>query len=161
MCDNKQTGFTHTPKFGVTPKGGGFTLLELLLVVAMMGLIATFGMNLSSSFIWRTDLSQSEYLTVTILRRAQVLAQAQANDTDWGVHISGNQLTLFGGNTFSGRDTSIDEEYGLGSVTISSPVDVIYHKFSGEPYNNSTTINLATNQENATLTINEVGVVNY
>ncbi len=33
-------GFTRTPKFGVTPKGGGFTLLELLIVVAIIAILA-------------------------------------------------------------------------------------------------------------------------
>lgn len=28
-------GFTHTPKFGVTPKGGGFTLVETLVAVSI------------------------------------------------------------------------------------------------------------------------------
>ncbi len=34
-------GFTRTPKFGVTPKGGGFTLLELLVVVAIIGILSS------------------------------------------------------------------------------------------------------------------------
>ena len=38
----KKKGFTPTPKFGVTPQGGGgFTLIELLVVIAIIGLLAT------------------------------------------------------------------------------------------------------------------------
>lgn len=33
-------GFTRTPKFGVTPKGGGFTLIELMVVVGIIALLA-------------------------------------------------------------------------------------------------------------------------
>lgn len=34
-------GFTHTPKFGVTPKGGGFTLIELLVVISIIGMLSS------------------------------------------------------------------------------------------------------------------------
>jgi general secretion pathway protein G len=37
----KNKGFTHTPNFGVTPKGGGFTLIELLVVVAIISLLSS------------------------------------------------------------------------------------------------------------------------
>jgi len=42
---NLKSGFTHTPKIGVTPKGGGFTLVELLVVVAIIGLLASITMG--------------------------------------------------------------------------------------------------------------------
>ncbi len=32
-------GFTRTPKFGVTPKGDGFSLIELLIVVVIVGIL--------------------------------------------------------------------------------------------------------------------------
>ena len=37
MCKNKKLnhGFTRTPKFDVTPKGGGFTLIETLVAVSI------------------------------------------------------------------------------------------------------------------------------
>ena len=41
MFQKNKKGFTHTPKFGVTPKGGGFTLIELLVVVAIISLLAS------------------------------------------------------------------------------------------------------------------------
>ena len=41
MSRKNKKGFTHTPKFGVTPKGGGFTLIELLVVVAIISLLSS------------------------------------------------------------------------------------------------------------------------
>jgi len=39
------TGFTRTPKFGVTPKGGGFTLIETMISVALFIVIVMAGMT--------------------------------------------------------------------------------------------------------------------
>ena len=139
----------------------GFTLLELLLVVAMISVVTMFSVTLGSGFIWRTDLSQAQYLTVINLRHAQILARAQVDDSDWGVHIENNQLTVFKGNDFDTRDTESDEEYDLGSVTVGTEVDVIYHKFSGEPYDSILEIDLTTNNETASITVNSEGTVIY
>jgi prepilin-type N-terminal cleavage/methylation domain-containing protein len=143
-------------------KRRGFTLIELLLVVALIGLIALFSVRLGSDFIWRTDLGQAQFSTVTALRRAQSLAQAQMNDSDWGVHVENSQLFLFKGNNFENRDVESDEEYDLGSVVASAPVDVIYHKFSGQPYQNSSEIDLTIIGGNiASISVNEEGTVSY
>lgn len=139
----------------------GFTLLELMLVVAMIGLVAMFSVTVSSSFLWRTDLSFAQYTSVVGLRRAQVLARAQAYDSDWGVHITDNQMTIFKGNDFISRDALYDEEYDLGSVLVLVPVSVVYHKFSGKPYDNLSEINLITGQDTVAITVNSEGTINY
>ncbi len=139
----------------------GFTLLELMLVVAMIGLIAMFGASLGSGFLWRTDLSQAQYSTVVHLRYAQVLAHAAQDDSDWGVHIENNRLILFKGNDFETRDEESDEENDLGSVTVSDPIDVVYHKFSGIPYLSSSEITLTTNEETAVIQVNQEGTLTY
>lgn len=142
-------------------KQAGFTLLELMLVVAMMGLIAVFSITLGSGFLWRSDLSSAVSTTVASLRHAQALARAQAGDMDWGVHIGNNQLIVFQGNNFVSRDITKDEEYDLNSVTILVPINVIYHKFSGEPYSSSSEISLTTNKETTIINVNAEGTVSY
>jgi prepilin-type N-terminal cleavage/methylation domain-containing protein len=139
----------------------GFTLIELLLVVAMLGLVAIFSLSLSTNFLWRTDLNSALSSTVANLRYAQILAQTETDDTDWGVHLEDNQLILFQGNDFINRDILKDEEYDLGSVSVSTPVDVIYQKFSGYPYENLSEINLTTNEDTVTLTVNKEGTIDY
>lgn len=139
----------------------GFTLIELILVVAMIGIIAFFGITFDFGFVWRTDLNQAEYLTVTSLRRAQILAQTQTDDIDWGVHFEGNQLILFQGNNFVSRNFIKDEEYDLGSVVVSASNDVVYQKFSGQPYVDLSEIQLTAKEDTIILTINEEGIINY
>jgi prepilin-type N-terminal cleavage/methylation domain-containing protein len=139
----------------------GFTLIELLLVVAMFGIIVMFSISLSSNFLWRTDLDSALSTSIASLRYAQVLAQTENNGVDHGVHFEDNHLILFQGNNFINRNNQKDQEYGLGSVFVSNPVDVIYHKFSGYTYENQSEINLTTNENNVNLIINKEGVINY
>ena len=139
----------------------GFTLLELMLVVAMIGLIAAFSITVGTGFLWRTDLSQAQYTTVVSLRYAQLLSQAGEENADWGVHIEDNELTIFNGSVFESRDVTKDEEYDLGRVTISPAMDIIYEKFSGKPYEDSSEIQLVTDQDTASITINSEGNVEY
>jgi prepilin-type N-terminal cleavage/methylation domain-containing protein len=139
----------------------GFTLIELLLVVAMLGLIAMFSMSLGTNFLWRTDLNSALSSTIANLRYAQLLAQTQTDDVDWGVHLEDNQLILFQGDDFMNRVIQKDEDYDLGSVTVSAPVEVIYQKFSGHPYESLSEINLTTNENAITLTVNKEGTINY
>ena len=142
-------------------ESSGFTLIELVLVVAMIGIFSAFSFSLGTGFIWRTDLSQAEIMTVFSLRRAQVLARANMNDTDWGVHLGNSALTIFSGNDFDSRDVSFDEEYDLGSVVVSSIYDISYQKLSGRPYLSSYEINLTANEETVTVSVNSEGIVNY
>lgn len=135
-------------------------MTEIMLVVAMIGIISIFSLNLSSGFLWRTDLTQATQITVNSLRQAQVLSQAQINDSGWGVHIENNLLTIFAGDDFNSRNSEFDEEYELGSVT-SATTDVIYNKGSGLPEQASTQINLLSIGEIATIDINREGNIDY
>jgi type II secretory pathway pseudopilin PulG len=58
------SGFTRTPKFGVTTKGGGFTLIETLFGVAIFVLIA-LALTLFSRNVWVYNSFVSEGLTGT------------------------------------------------------------------------------------------------
>jgi len=42
---NKERGFTRTPKFGVTPKGGGFTIIETMVAISLFLVIVMAGMG--------------------------------------------------------------------------------------------------------------------
>lgn len=142
-------------------KKNGFTLLEVLLVVALIGITTLLGTAMSSGSLWRTELQTAHYASVVTLRRAQMLARAQAYDSDWGVSIVDNEMTLFKGDSFVARDTLYDEVVTLRSVTVLAPVEVVYHKFSGKPYQSFSEIQLMTNSDTAILTINAEGTISY
>ena len=142
-------------------KQKGFTMLELVLVVAMIGLLASFSINVSSGVIWRTDLHQAQSTTVSSLRQAQILAQSGVENVDWGVHIEESTVTIFQGNDFENRDETKDERYDLGSSLSEETIDVVFHRLSGIPYDSPTEINLTARGGTVTLTVNSLGTINY
>ncbi len=63
---NRKDGFTRTPNFGVTPKGGGFTLLETLVAlsiftVSLIGIISILASGISATSYVKQKLT-AEYL---------------------------------------------------------------------------------------------------
>jgi len=140
----------------------GFTLLELLLSVAVIGLLAASSIPVYQSFQIRNDLDITAENTAQSLRRAQLLSQAADGDTSWGVKIQSASLVLFKGASYAVRDTTFDEEFAIPtSITPSGVSEVVFTKFTGLPQV-SGTINFNSNiNETRTVTLNSKGMVSY
>lgn len=50
--NNKIKGFTHTPKFGVTSKGGGFMVVEILIAVSIITAFVLVAMTVAEKSIY-------------------------------------------------------------------------------------------------------------
>lgn len=142
----------------------GFTLLEILLSVALLGLIAGFSAPLYVSFQNRNDLDIATSSTVQNLRRAQMLAQASVDDEAWGVYLQTGSVTIFRGTSFAGRNSDFDEVYPISqSIVISKLEEIIFTKFSGLPTAPSVGTITLTNVNNETrdIIINDQGMFAY
>jgi prepilin-type N-terminal cleavage/methylation domain-containing protein len=155
----------------------GFTLLELLLVIAIISLILVTSISITYSYYVRTQVDNSMSVLIETIRRAQTLSRSAVDDSAWGVKISEQSVILFKANdgdadgnpdSYSqvSRDESLDREYKLpGEVTISNSgqVEMIFEKLTGEPSIGS----LLTIQVNSTssysrqITINQLGAIDY
>ena len=145
-------------------KGGvaGFTLIEMMLSIALIAIIAGISVPIYQSFQVRNDL---DIATVTIahsLRRAQLLAQASDGDTDWGIALQTNAISLFKGTSYSARDASYDETFDLpGSLAPSGMSEVVFEKFTGLPQTTGTITVTSNTNEARSITINQRGMVSY
>jgi prepilin-type N-terminal cleavage/methylation domain-containing protein len=143
-------------------KQKGFTLLEMLLSIAIMAILLGMGAPLFQSFNSRNNLDVATVETVQTLRRAQMLAQASDGDTSWGVHIVNGSLTLFQGTSYNFRTILADELFEIPtSFTISGLSDVLFTKFSGIPQNTGIITITSPENETRTITINSKGTISY
>lgn len=143
-------------------KNAGFTLLEIILTVACLGLISLISIPVYQSFQNRNDLSLATSATVQSLRRAQLLSQAAENDTSSGVKIQSGSLVIFRGSSYALRDASLDEITDIStSISPSGLSEIIFTKTFGLPLATGSIILSSNINETKTITINEKGLLDY
>jgi len=140
-----------------------FTLIELLLVVAILGIIIAFGAPFFGGAFSRTNIDNANLLTAQSLRRAMLKAQSNEMDSDWGVKLSSGQILIFKGSSYAARDAGFDIITELeDNVVFSGDTEIVFPKHSGElSSNKSVTIGLANTSESKTITINTKGALSY
>lgn len=147
-----------TPRF-VSP--GGFSLIELLLSIALIALLSGLASPVFLRLQTKNDLDLAVVSLAQSLRRAQIQSQAVDGDTTWGVKIQTGSLTLFKGTSFAGRDTTYDEITDLNSsITLSGPTEIVFAKFTGLPQTTGT-LTMGSGSDSITLNVNEKGIVTY
>mgnify|MGYP001560235111 CR=1 FL=1 len=143
-------------------KFAGFTLIEMLLVIAAITIIAGITAPVYQSFQVRNDLDIATVSIVQSLRRAQVLSQAVDGDTSWGIYIVSGSLTVFKGASYVARTDVYDEVFEIPtSLTPSGLSEIVFAKFTGLPQTTGTITLTSNANETRTITINAKGMVNY
>lgn len=139
----------------------GFTLLELLLSVAIISLIAGFSLPVYRTLLSKNDLDISATVTASSLRRAQNLSQGVDGDITWGVKAQNGSIVIFKGTSFASRDTNFDETFDVPtSISVGGATEIIFSKLTGLPQTTGT-FNLSTESDSRTVTINAKGMVDY
>lgn len=140
----------------------GFTLLEILLSIAAIGIIMGISIPVSQSFQARNDIDIATVEIAQSARRAQMLSQAVDGDTSWGINIQSGSIILFKGAIYAARDTTFDEVFEAPtSITPSGINEVVFTKFTGLPQITGTITLTSNTNETRTITINAKGVVSY
>lgn len=138
----------------------GFTLLEVLLVVAVMGIIAGFSLPIMASYLSSTNLRMTEQQFVQSLRRAQTYSVSNEYDEQWGVAVQSNQIVLFSGESYATRDTIKDETFEInGSITTSGTVEIVFDQYTGFVPSPTITQFVFGEDETKTITINQKGTI--
>lgn len=139
----------------------GFTLLELLLSVAIISLLAGFSLPVYRTLIKKNDLDIAINSITASLRRAQILSQAVDGDTTWAVNVQSGSIVMFKGVSFAARDTNFDETFDVpNTIGMSGVTEIVFAKFTGFPQTTGT-INLSTESDTRSVSINEKGTITY
>ena len=140
----------------------GFTIIELLLVIAIMTVTLSIMIPVSTDYQKRNDLDLAQTTFAQSVRRAQQLSMASDGDSQWGVatdSINGN-IVVYKGATFIGRDTSFDENYDLSkAITVSGQSEYDFTKLLGSTTSGTVTFTNGNYVKN--VSVNVKGIVNY
>ena len=140
----------------------GFTLLEMMLSIALLTIILAVSNPIYFFFKNRNDLDLSSDLVVNSLRRAQIEAQGVDLDSTWGVYVQNSGVSVFKGNTYASRDQSYDEYFDFPTaITVSGPQEIVFSKTYGEPNIIGIISLISPNNETRTVEINRKGGLIY
>lgn len=142
----------------------GFTLLELMLSIAIMAVVTGIGAPLLTRSLSKNDLDASAETWANSLRRAQVLAQAIDGESSWGAQLQSGSITVFKGATYAGRDPDYDEVFVVPStITPSGVTEVVMARLTGYPNTTGTTTisSSVDSSDPLNVTINSRGMVSY
>src|SRR5882724_4381057 len=112
----------------------GFTLIEMLLSVTIIGMLVGLSLPVYESFVRRNDLDLTAQGIAFMLRRAESYARGVNGDAAWSVEVQASAATLFQGTNFATRNTAYDETLSMpASVTPSGLGEVQFTKFTAIP----------------------------
>lgn len=143
-------------------RSGGFTLLEVLLCVTIIGMLTSLSVPVYETFVRRNDLALTTQGIAMMLERAETYARAVNRDSVWSVEIQSSTVTLFQGTTFATRNTAYDETLPVPASMVPSGLsEVQFTKVSALPNTTGTITLTSTTNDVKMVTINAKGVVNY
>lgn len=139
----------------------GFTLLEIILVVALILFLFGISMPVYQTMLFGSEVESGNKILVSTLRKAQTQSMASVSDAKWGVKLFSNNLVLFKGDSYDARDSSADSAYTLpATFVISGPTEIVFSKKYGIP-SATGTITLSLNGKTANILINSKIVQSY
>lgn len=138
----------------------GFTLIELILVIAIVSIIAMLSSPFYSRFLLQNAVLNTSDQIVGTLRKAQSYSMAGRQGSAWSVNYSNNAITLYKGTVFAGRNTAFDEKYSvISTVNISGLTNISFARGNGLPTPSTASITVSSGTNIKTLTVNSQGVV--
>ena len=143
-------------------KRDGFTLLEVLLSVTLIGVLGAVGAPLYLRLQVKNDLDLAAVSVAQSWRRAQLLSQGVEGDSNWGVKVQTESITLFKGTSYAARDSSFDEVFDVPSVISPTGLtETTFSKVFGRAQTTGTLTLTSLNGESDALTLNVYGMVEY
>lgn len=137
----------------------GFTLVELLIVIAVASLVSLFTLPVGTKFFQSQTLDEASGDILNTLRRAYSQAVFQKNDSAFGVKFLSGSYALFQGSSYAARTISEDESFTLSTGVTTSGIDeIVFAKLTGIP-NTTGTLTVTLGSDSQVLDINSHGKI--
>lgn len=139
----------------------GFTLLELLFVIALAGIFVASAFPLGQRYLERGKLDEAARDFASSARYAQLQSQAGQFDAAWGVKVDPGAITLFQGATYATRAAAYDQTVAIpSSFVITGTSEFGFAKRTGRTTAGTVTITDSSGLSKA-VAINGFGTVDF
>lgn len=147
--------------FYVLHSNQGFTIIEVLIVVALLTVIFGFTLGVGSNFYNSQVLIGERDSVISLLRNARTRAMNNVNQLSHGVYINANQYVAFDGESYASRNQNYDAVFPRSpSVTITGPSEVVFGAMEGSS-NVSGTIIISGGAGSVNILLNNEGRISW
>lgn len=147
-------------------KNKGFTLIEILMVIAILGIISSIVLLNLSQFRNEQLLKNTTLDVVSLLSKARQNTLSSVNSTNYGVHFDSNKAVLFTGSLYSSNNATNEPIVFSSKVIVPIPSglnigggsDVIFERLTGETVGGTIKIQLTSDStKQKIITVGKIG----
>jgi prepilin-type N-terminal cleavage/methylation domain-containing protein len=137
----------------------GFTLVELLVVIALIAMLASLGLIFSFQFVRAQHLREDAQLVAAETMLASAEALAQKDDASHGVKTFADRVVRFTGPSYAGRTASKDVTTAFPLVATLGGDDEVVFPAGGLVPDAPSSVTLTIDGRTLTITVSAYGLV--
>jgi prepilin-type N-terminal cleavage/methylation domain-containing protein len=145
-------------------RNSGFTLIEILMVIGIIAVIASFGMLMSMDFYRGFAFRSEQNTLVSVLTKARNKAMANINEKPHGVRVEQGKYIIFEGAAYDPLNPNNIEIKAAPNVSNNGPVTVVFEQLSGDvpsAYASEVQIILTSEGRSSVVSLNSLGRINW
>ncbi len=140
-------------------KETGYTLIEILLVIAIVLTVGFLSLAFPVRMLRQAEINDAAEQLRGALTKARTYALSGKENSAWGVHYASPAITLFKGDSYSGRDRSFDEATQINEkVSISGLSEIVFRRPGGLPNTADFRVVIYRDNEEESFFLNSEGV---
>ena len=138
----------------------GFSLMEVIIVIAIVAVVASFGSAFSLNSISRSNLISERDLLVSLLTQARAQALANVHESPHSVHIDTERYVLYEGTSYSFGNPTNRVVPKVSQATITGVATVTFAQLTADVAS-AGTVTIAGGVESYDIEINSSGRINW
>ena len=147
-------------KISSTNTTSGFSLIEVVLVLALISLVAAIGPTFSFQTISRSYALSERDLLVSLLTKQRAQALANVHEAPQGLYIDSTSYVLFEGSSYSANNPTNQAVPKLSRATITGAQSMVFQQLTADVATPGT-ITITGDAQTYTIAVNAAGRLDW